>query len=766
MHDPSHSASPRTSLGLLASTPSAASVIDPVCGMSVDPASAPAKVEHAGTTYYFCNPSCARKFQADPARYLHGAPAPEPMEAPPGGVGVEYVCPMDPEVVSDRPGNCPKCGMALEPRTALPDQGPNPELVDMTRRFWIAAALTVPLVALHLFGSHELPFWLVILQFALATRVVFAEGYPFFQRAAASVVARSPNMFTLIALGVGAAYIYSVAALIWPHALGHDLYFEAAAAVIVLVLLGQVLELKARQRTGDAIRGLLGLAPKTARLVGPNGESDVPLELIHPGDRVRVRPGERVPVDGVVVEGRSSVDESMLTGEPIPAEKDPGSKVVGGTVNGTGGLLVRAERVGADSMLANIVRLVSEAQRSRAPVQRLVDQVARWFVPAVLLISVLTFAGWMMLGPSDARVTLALKSAVAVLVIACPCALGLATPMAVMVGVGRGAEQGVLVRDAESLEVLHRADTLVVDKTGTLTEGKPRLTLLEPAAGFSDTELLRLVAGLETGSEHPLAAAFARAAAERGLPPATVAEFRSFTGKGVAGTVEGHAVVVGNEVLLGEQGVDPAPLRARAEALRQDGQTVLLAAVDGKLAGLAAAADPARATTPEALKELHSEGMHVLMLTGDGRATAEAVARRLGIDQVISEVLPADKAAVVSRLQSEGHTVAMAGDGTNDAPALAKADVGLAMGTGTDVAMESAGVTLVKGDLRGVARARRLSRRTMAAIRQNLFLAFVYNALAVPLAAFGLLNPVIAGAAMSLSSVSVIVNSLRLRRAM
>jgi Cu+-exporting ATPase len=766
MHDPSRSTAPRNSLNLLSSTPPAASAVDPVCGMSVDPATAPARVEHAGTTYYFCNPSCARKFQDDPERYLHGQPAPAPMAAPPPGGRVEYVCPMDPEVVSDKPGNCPKCGMALELRTALPDQGPSPELVDMTRRFWIAAILTVPLVALHLFAAHELPVWLVILEFVLATRVVFAEGLPFFQRAAASVVARSPNMFTLIALGVGAAYAYSVAALVWPHALGHDLYFEAAAAVIVLVLLGQVLELKARQRTGDAIRGLLSLAPKTARLVGPGGESDVPLELIHSGDLVRVRPGERVPVDGVVVEGRSSVDESMLTGEPIPAEKEPGSKVVGGTINGTGTVLVRAERVGADSMLANIVRLVSEAQRSRAPVQRLVDRVARWFVPAVLLVSVLTFAGWIAFGPSETRVTLALKSAVAVLVIACPCALGLATPMAVMVGVGRGAEQGILVRDAESLEVLHRADVLVVDKTGTLTEGKPRLTLIEPAAGFADTELLRLLAGLEKGSEHPLAAAFVRAATERDLPPATPGEFRSYTGKGVAGTVEGRAVVLGNEILLADRGVDPAALRARAETLRQDGQTVLLAAVDGKLAGLAAVADPVRETTPEALHDLGAEGIHVVMLTGDSRATAEAVARRLRIEQVIAGVLPADKADVVARLQSEGHTVAMAGDGTNDAPALAKANVGLAMGTGTDVAMESAGITLVKGDLRGVARARRLSRHTMAAIRQNLFLAFVYNALAVPLAAFGLLSPIIAGAAMSLSSVSVIANSLRLRRVM
>jgi Cu+-exporting ATPase len=746
----------------------AGSATDPVCGMTVDPATAPARAEHAGTTYYFCNPSCARKFQADPDRYLRGTPSPEHMGPPAAapGAGVEYVCPMHPQVVSDKPGSCPKCGMALEPRTALPDEGPNPELVDMTRRFWIGAALTLPLVALHLFGPHERPPWLDLLQLALATLVVFGCGWPFFQRAAASVVALSPNMFTLIAMGVGAAYVFSVAALLWPQALGHDLYLETAAVVVVLVLVGQVLELKARQRTGAAIRGLLGLAPKTARLIGPAGETDVPLELVRPGDVVRVRPGERVPVDGVVTDGRSSVDESMLTGEPIPVEKEPGTKVVGGTVNGTGTLVVRAERVGSDTLLANIVRLVSEAQRSRAPVQRLVDRVARWFVPAVVLVSVLTFVGWLLFDPGENRVTHALINAVAVLVIACPCALGLATPMAVMVGVGRGAEQGVLVRDAEALEVLHRADTLALDKTGTLTEGKPRLAVLEPADGFDRDELLRLLSGLEKGSEHPLAAAFVRAAAERGVTPAAVGDFQSVTGKGVVGTVEGHAVLLGNAALLAENGIDPGPSAGRAEALRREGQTVLLAAVDGRFAGLAAAADPVRPTTPEALRALHAEGMRVLMLTGDGRATAEAVARQVGIDAVIAEVLPAGKAEAVAQLQAAGHVVAMAGDGINDAPALAKADVGLAMGTGTDVAIESAGITLVRGNLGGIVRARRLSRRTLAAIRQNLFLAFVYNVLAVPLAAFGLLSPVVAGAAMSLSSVSVIANSLRLRRAL
>jgi Cu+-exporting ATPase len=765
MNHESHSPSPRKSLGLLSTTPPPGTVTDPVCGMSVDPNNAPARADFEGTTYYFCNPSCAQKFRADPVRYLRGTPSPAHMDvAPPPGAHVEYVCPMDPEVVSDKPGACPKCGMALEPRTALPDAGPNPELRDMSWRFLIGAVLTLPLVALHMFGPHDAPPWLNYLQLALATAVVFGCGLPFFQRALTSIMSLSPNMFTLIALGVGSAYGFSLAVLFAGHQLGHDLYFEAAAAVVVLVLLGQVLELSARQRTGDAIRGLLGLAPKTARLVGPSGESDVPLELVRAGDVVRVRPGERVPVDGVVTDGRSSVDESMLTGEPIPVEKEPGAKVVGGTVNGTGSLLVRAERVGSESLLANIVRLVSEAQRSRAPVQRLVDRVARWFVPAVLLLSVLTFAGWLLLDASDGRLAHALSSAVAVLVIACPCALGLATPMAVMVGVGRGAEQGILVRDAESLEVLHRADTLVLDKTGTLTEGKPRLNVLEPVDGFDEAELLRLLASLEQGSEHPLAAAFVRAATERGIRPANVTDFRAVTGKGVIGTVDGRRVVLGSAGFLAEQGVDAGATVGRADALRGEGQTVLLAAVDGRFAGLAAAADPVRDTTPEALWDLHGEGMRVIMLTGDGRLTADAVGKKVGIDEVIAEVLPADKAAVVARLQREGHVVAMAGDGSNDAPALAKADVGLAMGTGTDVAIESAGITLVQGDLRGVARARRLSRQTLSAIRQNLFLAFVYNTLAIPLAAFGLLNPVIAGAAMSLSSVSVIANSLRLRR--
>ena len=738
---------------------------DPVCGMTVDPATAPASAEFEGKTYYFCNPGCARKFQADPRHYLASAPAAGRMEAPPAppGAKTEYVCPMHPEVVSDRPGSCPKCGMALEPRVASADEGPSPELAEMRRRFWVGAALTVPLVALHLFGmsGHGTAAYL---QLALATPVVFWCGLPFFERAAASVVARSPNMFTLIALGVGAAYLFSVAALLSPASFGTGLYFESAAVIVVLVLAGQVLELRARHRTTAAIRRLLGLTPKTARLVGPGGESDVPVELVRPGDVVRVRPGERVPVDGVVTEGRSAVDESTVSGEPVPVEKVPGAKVVGGTVNGTGSLLVRAERVGADTLLAHIVRMVAEAQRSRAPVQRLVDRVSRWFVPSVLAASVLTLVLWLALDRGPDRLTHAVGCAVAVLIIACPCARGLATPMAILVGTGRGAEQGVLIRDAEALEVLHRADTLVVDKTGTLTEGKPWLVTLEPAGGFSEGELLRLAAGLERGSEHPLAAAFVAAASGRGIDAAAAADFQSVPGKGVFGTVGGRAVVLGNAALLAEHGVDAGPARERAESLRREGQTVLLATVDGRYAGLAGVADPVRATTPEAVRLLHADGLRLVMLTGDGRATAEAVARRLGIADVEAEVLPDQKSAVVTKLQKAGRSVAMAGDGVNDAPALARADVGIAMGTGTDVAMESAGVTLVRGDLRGLARARRLSRLTLAAIRQNLFLAFVYNTVVIPFAALGVLSPVVAGAAMSLSSLSVIANSLRLRR--
>ncbi|HEY7156901.1 MAG TPA: heavy metal translocating P-type ATPase [Gemmataceae bacterium] len=740
--------------------------IDPVCGMTVDPASAPASVEHEGKKYYFCNPHCAHKFHADPARYLHGEAQAEhketPAPSPPSGAKVEYVCPMHPEIVRDHPGSCPKCGMALEPRVASADEGPNPELVDMRRRFWVGVVLTVPLIVLGMLHGLHLG-WL---ELALATPVVFWCGLPFFVRAAQSVVRLSPNMFTLIALGVGAAYAYSVAALLLPNILGEGLYFETAAAIIVLVLLGQVLELRARGATTQAIRRLLGLAPKTARIVrSDGGEEDIPLERVQVGDVLRVRPGEKVPVDGLVVEGRSSVDESMISGEPVPIEKEPGGKVVGGTVNGTGSLLVRAERVGADTLLAQIVRLVSEAQRSRAPVQRLVDQVARWFVPAVIAVSLLTFFLWWRYDPDrGAALTHAIMHAVAVVVIACPCALGLATPMAIMVGTGKGAEAGVLIRDAESLEVLHQADTLVADKTGTLTEGKPRLVVVEPSAGFSEKGLLRLAASLERGSEHPLAAAAVGGAMERGVELVRGEDFQSLTGRGVMGRVEGKTVVLGNVGLLAEHGVSAEVLTERAEELRREGHTVLLAAVDGKLAGLLGVADPIRASTPEAIRLLHADGLRLIMLTGDNRTTAEAVARRLGIDEVIAEVLPAQKSEVVARLQDQGRIVAMAGDGSNDAPALARARVGIAMGTGTDVAMESAGVTLVRGDLRAIARARRLSRFTLSAIRQNLFLAFVYNTVSIPLAAAGIFNPILAGAAMSLSSVSVIANSLRLRR--
>ncbi len=761
-------------LGLSLSLVPSTGAIDPVCGMTVDPASAPASVEHEGKKYYFCCPHCAQKFQADPKRYRHPESRPEPMEAhsgrlrnpahqaAPPGAKVEYICPMDPEIVRDRPGSCPKCGMALEPRIAGPEEGPNPELIDMRRRFWIGLVLTVPLLVLHM-GMHAHLGWLQLL---LATPVVFWCGWPFFVRAAQSVVNMSPNMFTLIILGVAAAYGYSIAALLLPETLGEGLFFETAAAIVVLVLLGQVLELRARGETTRAIRRLLGLAPKTARVVRPDGrEEDIPLEQVQVGDVVRVRPGEKVPVDGVVIEGRSSVDESMLTGEPLPVEKAPDGTVAGGTVNGTGSLLVRAERVGSDTLLAHIVRLVSDAQRSRAPVQRLVDQVAKYFVPSVIAISLLTFFLWWSLDPErDQALTHAIVRAVAVLVIACPCALGLATPMAIMVGTGRGAESGVLIRDAEALEVLHKADTLVVDKTGTLTEGKPRLVVVEPAAGFDERELLRLAASLERGSEHPLASAVVAGATERGIELARSEDFQSYTGRGVMGRVEGRAVLLGNAGFLAEHGIAVESLAGRAEELRREGHTVLLVAVDGQLAGLLGVADPIRASTPEAIQLLHADGLRLLMLTGDNRTTAESVARKFGIDEVIAEVLPARKSEVVAQLQEQGHVVAMAGDGINDAPALARANIGIAMGTGTDVAMESAGVTLMRGDLRAIARARRLSRFTVSAIRQNLFLAFIYNTVSIPLAAAGFFPPILAGAAMSLSSVSVIGNSLRLRK--
>jgi len=712
----------------------------------------------------------------------------EPAGVPEPAARTEWTCPMHPEVVRDAPGSCPICGMALEPRTVAAEEAENPELVDMTRRFRVSAVLTAPLVALvmgrHLVGggveslmaSGAGP-WI---ELALATPVVLWGGWPFFVRAWQSLVHRSLNMFTLIGLGVGVAYVYSLVATVAPGVFppsfreegGHvGVYFEAAAVIVTLVLLGQVLELRARGRTGAAIRALLGLAPATARRIEPDGaERDVPLEEVAAGDRLRVRPGEKVPVDGVVVEGRSSVDESMVTGEPIPVEKVPGDRLVGATVNGTGSLVMEAERVGADTLLARIVQMVAEAQRSRAPIQRLADRVAGWFVPAVVAVAAVTFVVWSLVGPAPAM-AFGILNAVAVLIIACPCALGLATPMSIMVAAGKGATAGVLFRDAEAIERLRDVDTLVVDKTGTLTEGRPKLVEVVAAGDLGEDELLRLAAGLERGSEHPLAAAIVEGASERGVAPAPAAEFDSVTGKGVVGTVDGRRVALGNRPLLVELGADPGPLAERAEAMRGEGRTVMFAVVDGEVAGLLAVADPIKATTPEAIRDLHARGVRVVMLTGDSRATAEAVAARLGIDEVEAEVLPDEKAAVVRRLQAEGRVVAMAGDGINDAPALAAAAVGIAMGTGTDVAMESAGVTLVRGDLRGIVRALRLSRATMRNVKQNLFFAFVYNALGVPLAAgvlypaFGLLlSPVFAAAAMSFSSVSVIANALRLRR--
>jgi Cu+-exporting ATPase len=696
---------------------------------------------------------------------------------------------MHPQIVRDAPGNCPICGMALEPRTATmeaPEE--NPELADMTRRFRVSTVLAIPLVVLamaHLLPGrpldhlvpHSVRSWL---ELTLATPIVLWGGWPFFQRAWFSLVHRALNMFTLIGLGVGVAYLYSLVATVAPWVFPPSfrgemgeigLYFEAAAVIVVLVLLGQVLELKARSRTGAAIRALLGLAPKAARRLHEDGtEEDVPLADVQVGDRLRVRPGEKIPVDGVVLEGRSSVDESMVTGESIPIEKGPGDRVIGATVNGTGGLILRAKRVGAETLLAQIVRMVADAQRSRAPIQKLADKVSAIFVPAVIVVAVVTFAVWALWGPAP-RVAYAIVNAVAVLIIACPCALGLATPMSIMVATGRGATAGVLFRNAEAIEVLQNVDTLVLDKTGTLTEGKPRLTLVRAVAGFDEQELLRLAASVERGSEHPLAAAIVRGAEERRIPLAAAESFESFTGRGVLGHVEGKPVALGNRRLLEEQRVDPRLIAELGEDARKGGQTVMLVAVDGKAAGLLGVSDPLKESTPSAIEDLRQEGLRIAMLTGDNRVTAEAVARGLGIAEVLAEVLPEQKVEVVKRLQADGRTVAMAGDGVNDAPALAQAHVGIAMGTGTDVAMESAGVTLVKGDLRGIVRARRLSRATMRNIKQNLFFAFIYNALGVPIAAgvlypfFGiLLSPIIAAAAMSFSSVSVVGNALRLRR--
>ena len=696
-----------------------------------------------------------------------------------------YTCPMHPEIRQKGPGFCPKCGMALEPEAPTTDEGSSAELADMTRRFWVSVVLTLPLLALAMAEMFEpalvqsLPTSLRLWgQLLLATPVVLWGGWPFFVRGWQSIVNRSLNMFTLIALGTAAAFGFSVFAVIFPNALPqnmrHDgappVYFEAAAVIVTLVLLGQVLELRARSATSGAIRALLGLQPKTARrLRDDGGEEDIPLAHVHVGDRLRVRPGERVPIDGVVIEGRSAVDESMVSGEPIPVEKVPGSRVTGGTVNTTGSFVMRAERIGADTLLAQIVRMVSDAQRSRAPIQRLADVVSSWFVPAVVLIAVVTSLGWGFFGP-EPRLAYAVVNAVAVLIIACPCALGLATPMSIMVGTGRGAQAGVLIKNAEALETMEKVDTIVVDKTGTLTEGKPKLVRVVAVSGFREDDVLAFAAGLEQSSEHPLAAAVMAGAEERGVRPSRVEKFQSVTGQGVTGIVEGRKVVLGNVRLLAAEGVELGPLAARAKALREEGQTVVFLAVDGTLAGLIGVADRIKDSTSEAIRLLRAEGLRVVMLTGDNPLTAEAVARALRLDDVIADVQPADKAAVIERLQAEGHVVAMAGDGINDAPALARAHVGIAMGTGTDVAMESADVTLVKGDLRGIVRARRLSRATMRNIRQNLWWAFIYNALGVPIAAgvlypvLGvLLSPMIASAAMSLSSVSVIANALRLR---
>jgi len=772
-------------------------VVDPVCGMTISPADAVGTSEFNGQTYSFCSPQCKSKFDVDPAAYTGGAKpaavsgsstdATETITA--SASNVEWTCPMHPEIVRDAPGHCPICGMALEPRTITLEEGQNPELEDMTRRFWVSTALTVPLVILamirHLPGAHQvightLAAYGNWIELALATPVVLWGGWPFFVRAIDSVRFRHLNMFTLIGLGVAVAYVYSLIATLFPmlfpasfrDASGHvGVYYEAAAAIVTLVLLGQVMELRARSRTGAAIRALLGLAPKTARRVESDGsERDVPLEVVKPGDTLRVRPGEKIPVDGVVIEGATNVDEGMVTGEPIPVEKSAGDRLIGATVNTTGSVLMRAERVGSDTLLAQIVNMVAQAQRSRAPIQKLADQVAGWFVPAVIGIAVITFAVWAMFGPQPPLVY-GIVNAVAVLIIACPCALGLATPMSVMVATGKAATAGVLFRNAEAIEVLRSVDTLVIDKTGTLTMGKPALATVVTTGKTSEGEVLRLAATLELASEHPLANAIVKGAEARGMALSKAIDFISMTGKGVRGKVDGRDVALGNRALVEQLGADAGAIADRAEALRRDGQTVMFVMVDGNVAGLVGVADPVKETTAEAIDALHREGLRLVMLTGDSRTTAQAVASKLGIDEVIAEVLPDQKAAAVKRLQEQGHVVAMAGDGINDAPALAQAEVGIAMGTGTDVAMEAADVTLVKGDLRGIVRARHLSRATMRNIRQNLFFAFVYNALGVPIAAgilypfFGLLlSPMIAAAAMSFSSVSVITNALRLRR--
>ena len=808
---------------------------DPVCGMTVDPAQAAGSHQYEGRTYYFCSQGCLEKFRENPERFLNQPPgsmtaqpvgvqrvkrepdsteaipytcpmhpevrAPKPGSCPKCGMAleplnvtapkekIEYTCPMHPQIIRDAPGSCPICGMALEPRTVSLDEEENHELVDMRRRFWVSALLSIPVFAIGMsdfipgaplgrLASMTTWSWI---QLALASPVVLWGGWPFFVRGWQSIVNRSPNMFTLIGLGVAVAYVYSVVATIFPGIFPHSfrehsgtvpVYFEAAAVITTLVLLGQVLELKARSQTSGAIKALLGLAPRTARRLREDGsEEDVPLDQIQAGDRLRVRPGEKVPVDGVVIEGSSAVDESMVTGEAIPIEKRAGDYVIGATVNGTGSFVMQAERVGAETLLAQIVQMVAEAQRSRAPIQKLADVVSGYFVPAVILIAIATFIVWATFGP-EPRMAYGLINAVAVLIIACPCALGLATPISIMVATGRGAQIGVLFKNAEAIEIMRKVDTLVVDKTGTLTEGKPKLITMVTADGIDESTLLRLAASLERGSEHPLAAAIVAGAEERGVELTEAHAFDSLTGKGVTGEVEGREVSLGNRALLDDLKIDAGELATRAESLRADGQTVMFVAVDGKPAGLLGVADPIKQSTPEAIKQLHEDGIRIVILTGDSRTTAEAVAAKLNIDEVVAEVLPNQKVDVVKKFQAEGKLVAMAGDGINDAPALAQAQVGIAMGTGADVAMKSAGVTLVRGDLRGIVRARVLSRMTMRNIKQNLFFAFVYNSIGVPIAAgvlypfFGiLLSPMIAAAAMSFSSVSVIGNALRLRRA-
>jgi Cu+-exporting ATPase len=748
--------------------------------MQVDPHATPHRYQHQGRTYYFCSARCRERFAADPAHFFGPTMPPEPVPE-----GTIYTCPMHPEIRQVGPGSCSICGMALEPELAAAEAGPNPELLDMTRRFRTGLALTLPVVALemggHLAGLHH---WLGQitgnwLQLVLATPVVLWAGSPFFVRGWHSVRTRRLNMFTLIAMGIGVAWLYSAIATLFPHIFpaafrGEDgtvaVYFEAAAVITVLVLLGQVLELRARERTSGAIRSLLDLSPKTARRLKDDGsEEEIPLDRIAVGDRLRVRPGEKIPVDGTVIEGRSAIDESMVTGESMPVTKGPGAKVIGGTLNQSGSFIMRAEKIGRDTLLAQIVQMVAAAQRSRAPIQRLADQVSAWFVPAVILVAIAAFAAWTMFGPAP-RFTFGLVAAVSVLIIACPCALGLATPMSIMVGVGRGAQVGVLIKNAEAIERMEKVDTLVVDKTGTLTEGKPKVVAIVPAPPFDEREVLRYAASIERLSEHPLAQAVVATAMERGITLADATGFESRAGKGVIGRVEGRLVALGNGPFLAELGIAIDALHGAAEQARADGATAVFVAVDGRAAGVLTIADSIKETTPAALAALSKDGVHVVMVTGDNRTTAEAVARRLGLTEVISEVLPDQKNAVVERLKREGRTVAMAGDGVNDAPALAAADVGIAMGTGTDVAIQSAGVILLKGDLTGIVRARRLSRATMRNIRQNLFFAFIYNAIGVPVAAgvlypaFGLLlSPIIAAAAMAASSVSVVGNALRLR---